>query len=62
MPKAPDNLPAVGDRVILKGRAWFGIGIVLSVNTRTNWVKIEREKDSKIPTICHLYELKKINA
>lgn len=65
MSKAPQDLPAVGDQVKLRGRG--GIGIVLHITPR-NWVEVKWEpiRDGHLliaqPRICHLFELEKIPA
>lgn len=58
MARAPQNLPAEGDRCRLRGRQCTGT--VGSVNAR-NWTLVVWDgSENEGPKICHLYELEKI--
>jgi hypothetical protein len=56
--KLSPNLPLVGDRVKLRGRE--PTGTVHKIND-IKWVHVEWDEGSTGPTICHLFELEKIN-
>jgi hypothetical protein len=51
----PQNIPAVGDRVALKGRA--AVGTLTKVLSDCLWAYVEWETAG--PKVCHLYELEK---
>lgn len=68
MRKPPADLPKEGDRVRLKGRHNFGIGVINDINPENNWVSIDWDSAGSFghsggntPRICHLYELEKVD-
>jgi hypothetical protein len=59
MKKSPQNLPSVGDRVQLRGRASHK-GKLVDTNDRL-WAWVEWDSSLGGPVICHLYELEKLS-
>ena len=58
MPKVPPNLPEVGDRCKMRGRNFAGILQKLNLEL---WAWVDWNGHEHGPSICHLYELEKID-
>lgn len=57
MTKPPANVPAIGDRVRLRGRqAW---GELKAVTQPENWARVEWATAGAGPFLVHLHELEK---
>jgi len=56
-PRAPTNLPSVGDRCKLRGRN--AAGTLREVTPHNNWARVDWDDPNRGPVICHLYELEK---
>lgn len=59
MGKAPPNIPAVGDRVQMRGRGNIGTGTLKSV-VENLWSRVEWDEAGKAPRLVHLHELEKV--
>lgn len=59
MAKTPPNLPSEGDRVKLRG--YKQQGKLIKLNPQRLWCKVEWDLPVRMPEICHLYELEKID-
>lgn len=57
MSKKPMNVPGVGDRVRLRGKA--AKGVLTDIDTRTHWSKVDWDWGHEGPQVVHLHELEK---
>ncbi len=58
MAKRPKDAPEIGDRVQLRGSHMQGV--LQQVNVENDWASVKW--DVRGPVICHLFELKKLDA
>ena len=60
MSKRPKNLPTIGDRVQMRYRNGTVLGVLETVDTSNDWAVVRWDAGHLGPTICHLFELRRM--